>query len=405
MVGLLSWNYLGLGTSAKRRAAHILVKKHRIDVLCLLETKVTTVDESIINAVWGRYNRSLEFITAEGLLGGIIVVWRTDSFCANFFIRSCDGVLSMKGNICEGKKDCLVPAVYAYTNPAPRNNLWHQIEIDLGSSTLPWCLIGDFNEVLVPEERINAGRSLSTSSTGMRALSRFVETCNLIEFPLHGQKFIWSNSTCMSRIDRAFANPHWFSIFPSINLSGFCHGLSDHCPILLSCAETNWGPRPFRVLDCWWYSPNFFKLVTDFWQASSLRSPAITSALKDLKNKLRHWNSTSFGNVEEKVLEIESQIDKLESLKEARLLADPEVSQAKSFCEQLVKFHRMQECLWQKKSRVQWCNLGDKNTKFFYLSTVVRGSRNPLSSLLLEDRVVSQPDDIKKEVKAYFKSL
>ncbi|PKI58034.1 hypothetical protein CRG98_021614 [Punica granatum] len=65
--------------------------------------------------------------------------------------------------------------------------------------------------------------------------------------------------------------------------------------------------------------------------ASSLRSPAITSALKDLKNKLRHWNSTSFGNVEEKVLEIESQIDKLESLKEARLLADPEVSQAKSF--------------------------------------------------------------------------
>ena len=28
-------------------------------------------------------------------------------------------------------------------------------------------------------------------------------------------------------------------------------GLSDHCPLILSVDEENWGPRPSRFLKCW----------------------------------------------------------------------------------------------------------------------------------------------------------
>jgi len=41
------------------------------------------------------------------------------------------------------------------------------------------------------------------------------------------------------------------------------HGLSDHCPILLSMDEDKWGPRPRRTLKCWADLPGYKQFVRD----------------------------------------------------------------------------------------------------------------------------------------------
>ncbi|XP_010424208.1 PREDICTED: uncharacterized protein LOC104709265 [Camelina sativa] len=48
----------------------------------------------------------------------------------------------------------------------------------------------------------------------------------------------------------------------------------------------------------------------------------------------------------------------------------------------LNKAYREEETYWKLKSRNQWMNLGDRNTKYFHAATKVRKSKNRLKSML-----------------------
>lgn len=53
-----------------------------------------------------------------------------------------------------------------------------------------------------------------------------------------------------------------------------------------------------------------------------------------------------------------------------------------------------EEMLWHQNSRVEWLQCGDKNTKFFHLSTLIRRRRNRVELLRADDGkwVVVQPE-------------
>ncbi|GAU50260.1 hypothetical protein TSUD_409060 [Trifolium subterraneum] len=44
-------------------------------------------------------------------------------------------------------------------------------------------------------------------------------------------------------------------------------GLSDHCPLVLSVDDENWGPRPVRMLKCWHDTLGFRQFVIDKWRS------------------------------------------------------------------------------------------------------------------------------------------
>jgi hypothetical protein len=48
---------------------------------------------------------------------------------------------------------------------------------------------------------------------------------------------------------------------------------------------------------------------------------------------------------------------------------------------QLDERHKQKEILWRQKSRVQWFNEGEKNTKFFHRSTIHRRLINHITKL------------------------
>lgn len=41
---------------------------------------------------------------------------------------------------------------------------------------------------------------------------------------------------------------------------------SDHCPILMKFVNADWGPRPFRTLDCWFQDNKFLDVVRAAWE-------------------------------------------------------------------------------------------------------------------------------------------
>ena len=64
------------------------------------------------------------------------------------------------------------------------------------------------------------------------------------------------------------------------------------------------------------------------------------------------------------------------------------------------------ELYWFQKSRMEYIRDGDRNTRFFHLSTVVRRRTNRIKGLLNSARVwVTDPDDLQALVTKYYKKL
>lgn len=79
---------------------------------------------------------------------------------------------------------------------------------------------------------------------------------------------------------------------------------------------------------------------------------------------------------------------------EARLLADYSL------------VIQREELNWFQKSRIQWMQLGDRNTWFYQVSTISRRKANKIEVLKLDNGVFcSDPDLIKAHARTYFVNL
>jgi hypothetical protein len=73
---------------------------------------------------------------------------------------------------------------------------------------VPWCVGGDFNVVRSPSERLGA----AGYSSSMIDFSDFISINGLVDIPMAGGSFTWSNNretTSMSRLDRFLFTTDW----------------------------------------------------------------------------------------------------------------------------------------------------------------------------------------------------
>lgn len=101
-----------------------------------------------------------------------------------------------------------------------------------------------------PHEK-KRGRYVSQS---MARFSDFIVDNELIDLPLVGRKFTWTNNqamAAMSRIDRFLFSKEWEVHFSGVSQVALPRVISDHCPIKLCPNVVNWGPKPFRFENCW----------------------------------------------------------------------------------------------------------------------------------------------------------
>ena len=104
-----------------------------------------------------------------------------------------------------------------------------------GESTLPWLCIGDFNEILRPEEQHGPNER---DSSQIDAFREAIDICGLADLGYRGLDWTWEKkvaggSYCRVRLDRALASPCWSALFPFAYVEHLTAAKSDHCPILL----------------------------------------------------------------------------------------------------------------------------------------------------------------------------
>jgi hypothetical protein len=135
----------------------------------------------------------------------------------------------------------------------------------LGSGCV--CVWGDFNAVRHLDERRSP--RVVPRQVDHLPFNRFIEENFLIDLPLSGRKYSWykGDGLTMSRLDRFLLSEEWSLSWPNCTQVAQLRGVSDHCPLVLSTNEENWGPRPLRMLKCWKDIPGYQIFVRDKWQS------------------------------------------------------------------------------------------------------------------------------------------
>ncbi|XP_073360387.1 uncharacterized protein [Aegilops tauschii subsp. strangulata] len=138
-----------------------------------------------------------------------------------------------------------------------------------GENTLPWVCIGDFNDILRPEEQLGPNERDSAQIAGFREA---VDVCELADLGYKGldwtfEKRIVGGDYCRVRLDRALATPSWSSMFPFASLEHLTAAKSDHSPILLlNELESNnlrlTLKKPFRY-ECMWEQEGSFSAIVE----------------------------------------------------------------------------------------------------------------------------------------------
>ena len=74
-IKILSWNVRGMNGPDKRKVIKSFLRTHRVDLVCLQETKVQEMNNDMVRGLGvGRF-LTWKALNAEGSVGGILLLW------------------------------------------------------------------------------------------------------------------------------------------------------------------------------------------------------------------------------------------------------------------------------------------------------------------------------------------
>ncbi|XP_052112461.1 uncharacterized protein LOC127744218 [Arachis duranensis] len=200
-----------------------------------------------------------------------------------------------------------------------------------------------------------------------------------VHLKITGWPYTWKRANLAERLDRGLSNLDWQIQFPEAIIKHMPMLKSDHSPICLQLFPTfsqNRRRRPFRFLAAWISHPDFGNVVNTSWNIQG----SWTEGISNFKSRITDWNRSVFGNIFQRKQKI------LRRLQGINLSLGQSPN---SFLEKLQKdlwgeyeqTLNQEEMLWFQKSRNKWIEFGDRNTKFFHGSTMIRRRKNIIVSL------------------------
>lgn len=200
--------------------------------------------------------------------------------------------------------------VYASPVYSRRCHLWNHLRGLRGTITQPWALMGDFNEIISPNEQ-HGGQF---SNTRAAAFATVMDECNLVDLEFFGSKFTWQKR-CVGggrlisrRLDRGIGDLPWRLSFPEASIEHLTRKHLDHNPFLLRC-YTNVAAnrdRPFRFQAAWCSHEDYIGVVQEAWGGEDTTS--VVQSLHQVRDKSIIFNKEVFGNIFAKKKELEARL-------------------------------------------------------------------------------------------------
>lgn len=130
----------------------------------------------------------------------------------------------------------------------------------------------------------------------------------------------------------------------------------------------------------------------------------LLSAIENFTDIVQEWNNTTFGNIFARKRKILPRLGGIQS-------SNYSTSVFLQNLEKQLKYDfntilQLEEDFWKLKSRINWLNDGDANTKIFHLSTLNRRRQNRITALQDQGgNWITNPHIIKLNIITYYQSL
>ncbi|KAG2702185.1 hypothetical protein I3760_06G078300 [Carya illinoinensis] len=190
-----------------------------------------------------------------GKKGGLALFWRSgdEVKITNYSSWHINSEIKEAG---KGKR-WLFTGFYGYPETGKRKLSWDLLQSLKPREKEPWCVMGDFNEILFQNEKVG-GRQ--RSETQLNQFREMLEDNLLYDLGFCNGFYTWSNRHSdlfftKEGLDRCVANMEWKEMFRGVRVEGLPVRSSDHLPILVSIGgvtekQRNW-QVPFRFEASW----------------------------------------------------------------------------------------------------------------------------------------------------------
>ncbi|KAG6639907.1 hypothetical protein CIPAW_10G134600 [Carya illinoinensis] len=204
---------------------------------------------------------------------------------------------------------------------------------------------GNFNIVHFPSERSGTHRHSAT----MEEFSEFVFDLDLMDLPLLGGEFTWSNGQGWSRLDRFLVSPSWEAYLPELSHKWLPSVCSDHFTIMLDCGGIMGRHRPFKFEHMWLAMEGFVDKVRSWWSSYMFTGNPIfilARKLKVLKQDLKKWNLEVFGSIDNQKNTLMKELQDFEARELTGELLEKALARKRVVVIELEKVLLMKEILW-----------------------------------------------------------
>jgi hypothetical protein len=346
------------------------------------------------------------FLGSNRASGGILLMWDKR------LVEKIEDAVGLYSVFCKFKnvadqKVWMYTGVYGSNVDRERSLMWDELTGIRNWWGVPWCVGGDFNVVRFPSERMGS----VGFSPAMYDFSDFISDHGLIDIPLSGGNFTWSNNrdvVSMSRIDWFLYNADWEEGFITISQKRLVRLTSDHFPIMLDCGSIPRGRWPFRFENIWLKAEGCLKRVRNWWgsyQFSGNASFVLANKMKALKGDIKKWNEDEFGHVTMKKNMMMVDLRELDKVEELRPLSVDEKSKKEITIVKLDKLFLMEEISWRQKSQALWLQEGDKNSKFFHRLANSHRIANSIAKLSIDGNMSYNQDEIRDHIAFFYEHL
>jgi hypothetical protein len=178
-------------------------------------------------------------------------------------------------------------------------------------SPLPWCVVGDFNDLLSQDDKKGQHQHPNWLCTGFR---NAVNDCELTDIQLEGYPYTWIKSrgfdhATEERLDRALATLEWPYLFPNAKLINLLASHSDHSPILLQCTPVirQEYRYAFKFENSWLKEEDIDEVVVEGWNSGV--GTEIVHRLTHCADKLQRWGRRKKKRFKEEIMEYGAEME------------------------------------------------------------------------------------------------
>lgn len=165
-----------------------------------------------------KYNNWLRYHYAYANCNNKIWIFSDKDFILSVL---SDGEQQLTCSLESEEKDITITTIYAKSKVPLREPLWEELRQTYSNHMKEWMVMGDFNCIIEPSERIGGNSHIMEKSL---PLIECMTNCELNDLGYIGSTYTWCNLRTPSericqRLDRALANQEWLSKFPNTTVT------------------------------------------------------------------------------------------------------------------------------------------------------------------------------------------